>query len=619
MHRLRVVRSSRAPSFAAMNSFAVRTARWGWAAASVFLSTGSGLAASPLQERADRFLSVVNAGYQALYRVESEAQWLAGTDVSPIHDAAAEVAGKARAAFNGNPAIIREARELLAQRAGLTESQTRQLDRCLLNAAEGPMTNPELVNARIAAETAQASILNGFQFQLAGTNCVANDLDRVLTKSTDLAARQAAWEASKKTGPDLKPGLVKLRDYRNRCAQELGHKDYFALQVASYDMTAEEMLQLNDAFLRELRPLYLQLHTWAKYSLAKKYHQPVPKRIPAHWINNRWSQEWSGLVEGVDYDRFLTNRPAEWITKTAEDFYVSMGFPRLPETFWSRSDLFPVKTGDTRKKNSHASCWHVDLQDDIRSLMSVEPNYWWFTTAHHELGHGYYFMAYTRPEVPPLLRTGANPAFHEGIGELIALAAGQTPYLQHLGVLPADYHEDDSLTLLDSALAHSIPFMFWSSGTMTHWEYDVYARGLPPDQWNARWWKHVADLQGVEPPKGAGSRGEEWCDAATKTHINDNPCYYYSYAIATVLKFQFHDYIARKILKQPPQKCSYAGNREVGDFLRKMLSAGDTRDWRQLLRETTGEDLSTRAMKEYFAPLQAWLEKENAGRQIGWD
>jgi hypothetical protein len=51
-----------------------------------------------------------------------------------------------------------------------------------------------------------------------------------------------------------------------------------------------------------------------------------------------------------------------------------------------------------------------------------------------------------------------------------------------------------------------------------------------------------------QPPGGAGSRGEEFCDAATKTHINDNPCYYYSYAIATVLKFQFNDYIAKNLL-----------------------------------------------------------------------
>ena len=154
---------------------------------------------------------------------------------------------------------------------------------------------------------------------------------------------------------------------------------------------------------------------------------------------------------------------------------------------------------------------------------------------------------------------------------------------------------------------------------MTHWEHDLYVKNLPADQYNARWWQYVGDFQGVEAPAGPGSRGEEFCDAATKTHINDNPAYYYSYAVATVQKFQIHDYIARHILHQPPQACNYANNREVGDFLKKFLSVGATRDWRKLLHETTGEDLSTRAMKEYFAPLQKWLEKENAGRPIGWE
>jgi hypothetical protein len=56
------------------------------------------LGASPIQERADRFLKLANAGYQALFRVNSEAQWLAVTDVTPEHDAAAEATGKAYAA-----------------------------------------------------------------------------------------------------------------------------------------------------------------------------------------------------------------------------------------------------------------------------------------------------------------------------------------------------------------------------------------------------------------------------------------------------------------------------------------------------------------------------------------
>src|SRR5712672_1582973 len=100
---------------------------------------------SPIQERADRFLALANAGYQAVYRVNSEAQWTAVTDVTPEHDAAAEATGKAYAAFNGNPAIISEARDLLTHQKDLNELTVRQLKKLLLNAAEGPMTNPDLV------------------------------------------------------------------------------------------------------------------------------------------------------------------------------------------------------------------------------------------------------------------------------------------------------------------------------------------------------------------------------------------------------------------------------------------------------------------------------------------
>ena len=68
---------------------------------------------SAIQTRADQFLVLVNSSYHALYKVNSEAQWKAMTDVTPEHDAASEVAGKAYAAFNGNPAVISETRALL--------------------------------------------------------------------------------------------------------------------------------------------------------------------------------------------------------------------------------------------------------------------------------------------------------------------------------------------------------------------------------------------------------------------------------------------------------------------------------------------------------------------------
>ena len=76
-------------------------------------------------------------------------------DVTPKHDAATEATGKAYAAFNGNPALITEARQLLAHQKELNELTIRQLKQLLLNAAEGPMTNPDLLPKRVAAETKQ--------------------------------------------------------------------------------------------------------------------------------------------------------------------------------------------------------------------------------------------------------------------------------------------------------------------------------------------------------------------------------------------------------------------------------------------------------------------------------
>src|SRR6266516_7837613 len=175
---------------------------------------------SPLQERADRFLKLANAGYQALFRVNSEAQWAAVTDVTPEHDAAAEATGKAYAAFNGNPAIINQTRDLLTHEKELNELTVRQLKQLLLNAAEGPMTNPDLVARRVAAETKQASILNGFEFNMNGQPITVNQIDDKLEKSVDVNERKAVWEASKESGPALKPNLIVLRDLRNGVAKE---------------------------------------------------------------------------------------------------------------------------------------------------------------------------------------------------------------------------------------------------------------------------------------------------------------------------------------------------------------------------------------------------------------
>jgi peptidyl-dipeptidase A len=575
------------------------------------------LPAADVEAGARDFLALYNSLYVALSAASSDASWRAVTDVTPEHDGERVGANKVYSAFAGDRKVIEKARELLREEKALSPLVARQLRKVLLVAAESPGTIPDVVRARVEAESRQSSLQDGFQFVLEGKKVTANDIDQVLEKSRDLEERRRAWEASKEIGKPLRSGLADLGQLRNAVAREMGFSSFHALQVADYDMTVAEMDALLDGFLRETRPLYLQLHTWVKHELAKRYRAPVPDgAIPAHWINNRWSQNWTGIVEAADRDPYFAPRSAEWIVKQAESFYVSLGFPPLPQSFWSRSDLYPVPAGDSRKKNSHASAWHVDLMDDVRSLMSIVPNERWFKTAHHELGHIYYYISYTRPDVPPILRAGANRAFHEGVGELISIASLQTPYLKEVGILPAEKEVDLIPFLLNEALGETIPFIAWSAGVMAHWERDFYEESLPPARYNDRWWSYVRKYQGIEPPS---PRGEDACDPATKTHVNDDPAQYYDYAIATVLKYQLHDHIARKILEQDPTSANYYGRKEVGEFLRSFLRHGATRPWREVLREATGEDLSTRAMLAYFRPLEEWLARENAGRKVGWD
>lgn len=564
---------------------------------------------------AQAFLDAYSPRYRALATASSEAQWLSNTHIVEGDSTNAErtkAADEALAAFTGSVENIEKARALLRKPAELAPLQKRQLESVLFKAAGNPQTVPELVKERIAAETAQTERLYGFTFHLDGAEVTPNDIDRGLREESDLAKRKQIWEASKEVGVVLEDGLVNLQRLRNGAVRALGYPDYFGYMASEYGMTTEELVALVARVNRELYPLFSELHTWARHELAKKYGESVPDLIPAHWLPNRWGQDWSSLVdvEGFDLDAVIAATEPEWLVRQAESFYVSLGFPKLPSSFWAKSSLYPVEADAGFKKNTHASAWHVDLAEDVRSLMSVEPNAEWYETTHHELGHVYYYISYTNPDVPVLLREGANRAFHEAVGSLMGLAAMQPRFIQAIGLSTGDTKPDEMRLLLQQALNYVV-FIPWSSGTMTLFEKALYADELPSSQWNQRWWELAARFQGIAPP---APRGEEFCDAATKTHINDDPAGYYDYALSYVILFQLHDHIARKILHEDPHDTNYYGRKEVGEFIASILRPGASVDWRAMLREKTGEDLSARAMVDYFAPLLAWLKQENAGR-----
>jgi len=569
------------------------------------------------EQEVQAYLDEYNKIYQELLYKWNEGEWKLNTkivegDTMTIKLAQNEQEEYAR--FTGSTENIEKATMYLEQKEQLTDLQIRQLTRILYLAANNPETASDLVKEKIKAGTKQTEILYGFDFKLDRKSISTNQIDDLLKSETDLNKRLIVWEASKEVGKKLKDGLADLQRLRNQTVQALGYNDFFAYQVSDYGMSVDELRNVCRQMMNDVWPLYRELHTWTRYTLAEKYKTEVPDLLPAHWLPDRWGQDWQGIInaEGINLDDNLKKVTAEWIIKKGEEFYVSLGFEKLPSSFYEKSSLYPVSADAGYKKNNHASAWHMDLEKDVRSLMSVIPNTRWWSTSLHELGHIYYFMSYTNPDVPPLLREGANRGYHEAVGSLIGLASLQKPFLEEMKLLPEGAEGiDESINLLNEALDY-IVFIPWSAGVMTEFEYELYTNNLPKDQYNSKWWELVKKYQGIVPP---GERGEEYCDASTKTHINDDAAQYYDYAISNVLLFQFHDHIANKILKQNPRATNYYGNKEAGKFLKDLMYPGATVDWRIHLKEIVGSDLSAKAMVDYFAPLMNWLKIENIGRK----
>ncbi|MDX1396203.1 MAG: M2 family metallopeptidase [Gemmatimonadota bacterium] len=599
------------------------------------------------------FLDAYTAEYLELRRRSAEADWALNTRIVAGDTTLASRSQRARlalAAFAGSRANVETARGWLSRHergelhdvGGLGALDRRQLEAVLRAAAEYPETAGDAVADRVRLETSQVETLFGFDFRIDGRPVSTNEIDAILRASDDEALRLDAWLASKEVGAALRPGVLPLAALRNRAVREVGFDDYFDFKAAGYGLDRGGVGALSDELIEDVWPLYREIHTWARYELADRYGVDVPDYLPAHWLPDRWGQDWSALVEpeGSGLDGALADRDAEWIVREAERFYISLGFEPLPETFWERSSMYPAPPDAPYRKNNHASAWHIDLERDVRTLMSVEPNARWYETTHHELGHIYYYLSYARPGVPHLLRTGANRAFHEAIGSLLGLAATQDRFLAGRGLLDSHVATAGSARLTadistGAATGRStdagtdagtgadiqplfrealrfVAFMPWSAGVMTRWESELYAGDLDEATLNSRWWELKLRYQGIVPPI---ARDERHLDAASKTHVTNDPAEYYDYAFSHAILFQLHGRIAGEILGHEPHDTDYWGSRETGDFLRGVMESGATRPWEDVLEDATGRDLDGRAVAEYFEPLLDWLRERNAGRR----
>ena len=449
-------------------------------------------------------------------------------------------------------------------------------------------------------------------------------LEEIMASSRDPKQLLDAWEGWRTISPPMRDRYKRFVELSNQGARDLGFADTGALWRSKYDMSPDEFSAEVDRLWGQVQPLYTALHCYVRGKLQEKYGKelvPDGKPIPAHLLGNMWAQSWENVYDlvkppqqgsTVDLTALVQGRKmdAKEMVRTGERFFMSLGLPALPETFWERSML--VKPRD-REVVCHASAWDVDYLDDIRLKMCIKTDGEDFVTVHHELGHNYYQRAYKNQT--PLFRDSANDGFHEALGDTLALSI--TPaYLAKIGFLPSEPKDANDVDLLLRRALEKVSFLPF--GLMVdQWRWQVFSGKVTPDHYNQAWWDLARKYQGIAPPV---ARSEKDFDPGAKYHVAANVPYA-RYFLAHLLQFQFHRALSEAAGQTGPlHRRTIYGSKAAGERLEAMMEMGLSKPWPDALKAMTGSDkMDASAVLDYFAPLKKWLDEQNKGRACGWD
>ncbi|WKD50626.1 M2 family metallopeptidase [Microbulbifer spongiae] len=450
------------------------------------------------------------------------------------------------------------------------------------------------------------------------------EMGRVMATNRDPELLKDLWVGWRKVSPPMKPLYERQVEIGNAGARELGYQNLSDFWRSKYDMEPDAFAADMDVQWNKVKPLYEALHCHVRAKLNEHYGDavvPPQGKIPAHLLGNMWAQEWGNIYDLVKdrdmqapydltqlvVDSGMSERD---MVKVGEEFFTSLGFEPLPQTFWERSQFTQPRDRDVV---CHASAWNMDGQDDIRIKMCINKTGEDLVTIHHELGHNFYQRIYK--DQPFLYKEGANDGFHEAVGDTIALSI--TPkYLKEIGLMDEVPDESKDLGYLMQQALDKIAFLPF--GLMVDkWRWQVFNGEVQPSDYNKAWWKLREEYQGIEAPV---ERSEANFDPGAKYHIPGNTPYA-RYFLARIQQFQFHRALCEAAGETGPlHRCSIYKNDEAGKKLRAMLAMGASKPWPDAMEALTGQrDLDASAIIDYFQPLMAYLETQNQGRQCGWE
>ena len=175
-------------------------------------------------------------------------------------------------------------------------------------------------------------------------------LSKTLAESRNPDELLKAWTGWHAISRPMRNDFIRYVALANKGASQLGFKDNGAMWRSKYDMDPDAFARELDRLWEQVKPLYLELHAYVRAKLRAKYGDIVPTSgpIPAYLLGNMWAQDWDNiyaLVEppnadpGYDLTKLLMAHNTGWkqMVKYGENFFTSLGFDPLPQTFWERS------------------------------------------------------------------------------------------------------------------------------------------------------------------------------------------------------------------------------------------------------------------------------------------
>jgi peptidyl-dipeptidase A len=583
-----------------------------------------GSAEDPLVAEAKKFVGDLDPKLRKLQVDASLAEWTNETDITKEHEAATAKAGEIASVEITK--LVKEAKKFDPILDKLDANTRRQLMLLKFQAQPSP-DDPKQAEELAKVATEMTSIYGKGVCTKTGDKESCKDVEyysKQLEHEKDPKKLLEAWKTwHDGVGHAEGPLFARYTELGNIGAKAIGFPDMAAIWKSNYDMPADQFEGEVDKLWGQVKPLYDQLHCYARRQLNKKYGDAVvPKTgpIPAHLFGNMWAQEWGYLyddlepfkgVAKIDVTPVLAKSyDAKKMVKMGEGFYTSLGMDPLPATFWERS-MFTKPEG--KDVVCHASAWDVTYSNDLRIKMCINLNQEDLLVIHHELGHDYYFHAYY--QLPIIYQSGANDGFHEAIGDAVQLS--MTPeYLHDRGLLDK-VEKNDKATINSQMKVALAKIAFLPFGIkVDKWRWDAFSGKVKPEQFNQHWWDLTLQYQGMTPPL---PRAATDFDPGAKFHVASNTPYM-RYFLADVLEFQFYRALCKKAgFTGPLNECNFFGSKEAGAAYQKMLALGASKPWQDALEELTGQrEMDASAILEYFAPLQKWLEEQNKGQQCGW-